>query len=244
MSAAQVALFGDWNAQALSDVGRYSPAWIAAQTGLRVEHAGPGRHGNIDFVLTNVPVRASRRLGNGNARFGAGSDHDAILFTLWHHGALRVLLWNIERDRPVRVALAQLRDLIEQTDPDVIVLNEATQYVAGAGVMLADFRLVTGDTRGSSECAVLVKGGSPRVVQLSDDGWTTVTGHEHAPIFGAFVRIDGLHLGGIHMPPSVNWLRKGKGLPFGPARRVAVYVSAARKLVRIVRRWHAKAAQP
>jgi hypothetical protein len=244
---AHVALFGDWNAQ-LHDTGRYSPAWIGRQIGLRVVHAGRGRHGNIDYGLTNVGVKDARRVGNGaRSRNEGGSDHDAILFTLdWPANdgpPVKVLLWNMERDRQPALVVAQLKALVNVHDPDVILLNEANDYLKRIEAALPRWTCVTGHMRGTNQNAILIRGDRPgRVAQLSEDGWITVSGHEHAPIYGVFVKLDGtLHLGCVHFPPTVNWLNGGSGMPYGPPLRVAVYVTAARKLVRIVRRWDAKA---
>jgi hypothetical protein len=249
MSAAKVALFGDWNESPLT-TGRYSPAWIAGETGLRTLHAGPGRHGNIDFALTNVRDTVCWRVGNGTrGKRERGSDHDAIVFVLEapNGSKLRVLLWNVQRDRSVNLALDQLAVLIAVHEPDVIVLNEAAQYVTRLITRYSrEWRIIAGDKQVNSQNVLLIQTQRrERVVQLSEDGWTTVGGAEHGPIYSPFVLIDGwLHLGGVHMPPSVRWTRKGKGLPIGPPKRVATYVTAARKLVRMVRRWHAKAAKP
>lgn len=251
MSRAVVALFGDWNAQATKDTGRYSPAWIARQLKLHLAHAGPGRHGNIDYSLTNAAVRSRRRVGNGAGVVPghAGSDHDALLYVLDARestaGPVRVLQWNLQRDRPVRVVARQLVELVNEHNPDVLVLQEAAQYVQAIGAFLPAWHITTGARQVNQQNVIAVLRSQGRVIQLSDDGWTTTEGHEHGPIFSPAVKIDGwLHIAGVHMPPSVNWTRAGKGMPYGPARRVAVYVSAARKLVRVVRRWQRNAARP
>lgn len=248
MSAAPVALFGDWNAQATKDTGRYSPAWIARQLGLNLAHAGPGRHGNIDFCLTNVTIRQRRRLGNGARGSERGSDHDALLYVLDGPGnpggPIRVLQWNLQRDRPVSVVVSQLWHLIEQTDADVLVLQECAQYVKRMQGLLPSWRIVTGDRQVNQQNVVATRRTQGRVIELGG-GWETIEGKDHGPLYSPAIRVDGwLHLIGVHMPPSVNWLRAGKGLPYGPARRVATYVTASRKLVSIVRTWQRKAARP
>lgn len=197
MSRARVALFGDWNAQATSDTGRYSAAWIARQLGLNIAHAGPGRHGNIDYCLTNAVVRSRRRVGNGRRSLRErGSDHDALVYKLDGPGnpggPLTVLQWNLQRDRSPQLVIAQLHTLIGRHDADVLVLQECAQYLGRIRALLPQWHLVTGDRQVNQQNIVAVRRQQARVIQLSDDGWTTIEDKEHGPIFSPAIRVDGL----------------------------------------------------
>lgn len=248
MNRRRIVLLGDWNAEVLRDTGRYSPVWLAQQAGLRRIHAGPGLHGNIDYALTDAGCHAVHRLGNGS-RDGRerGSDHDAIAYSLGDSTRrLTVLQWNLQRDRSVQLVAAQLGRLLHDVCADVAVLQECAQYVKAIrheyGV---NYLVVSGTEQENTQNVILVRRAGHsvngvRVVQLSKHGWTTVEGYDHGPIYGPSCVIDGwLRVVGVHMPPSVNWTAGGTGLPIGPPMRVAVYVSAVRKLLRWTRHWKA-----
>ncbi len=66
---------GDWNATPGAS-GRYSPHWIARQTGMRVAAPVKGTHGNrvIDFALVRDCAATATR------EKYRGSDHAAVLF--------------------------------------------------------------------------------------------------------------------------------------------------------------------
>lgn len=68
---------GDWNAHP-REIGRYSPAWIARNTGWHIHlppQDGPG-HKRLDFPITNTRLTNLQRHGTG------GSDHPFITYTV------------------------------------------------------------------------------------------------------------------------------------------------------------------
>lgn len=252
MKAGALVLSGDWNAELGKDLGMFSPAWLARTAGLTVFGCGPGRHGNIDYALAAGQVALVRRArcGNGARRAGEeGSDHDAIRMTVARPDGttLRMLTWNMQRDRRIELVLSQLQDLNIQHRPHVMVLQEANQYVAALRYRYPDWHLITGDHPATQQNVIMVRRTQiitgHRVVQLSQDGWVTVQGKEHAPVYAPTVVVDGwCRFVGIHMPPSVNWRPKRSRVaaPFGPIKRVAVMVTSMRKLRSWTHHWKAE----
>lgn len=234
-----LALVGDWNA-APGDRGRYSPSWVAATGGLRIHSAGPGRHGDIDYVMADCPVTAPSRHAPpaGSSR----SDHDFVLFTLHNPedlaDTLRLMSWNLEFGRDPDVAQRQLREVLGTHHPDVAVFQEAADYHAQlrqVGSQLG-YRMLAYAGAGKHHNVILAKPpvDRPRAVQLSPLGWPLADGTgTHAPLWATSWAVRWCRVTDVHLPPNVNWTRR---VPHGPPRKLAAYVAGAIKLARWARR--------
>lgn len=244
LPARSLLLAGDWNEPPDSG-GRYSPVWIAQQAGLRIYAPIRGKHGRIDFYMTNaeIPEGVKRRPGGG-------SDHGLIWADVLDPNSderLRVACWNVERDRGQRERAEMLRFLNETADElavDVFALQEVADYrkiLAVPGFVTIQFV----NPHGAWHNALLVRKthdiDNARARQMSRLGWFISTGAPHSPTVTTLARIDDwLLVGSVHEPPTVDW--KG-GRIIGPARRVAARVTAARSYIRVakrVRSWNAR----
>lgn len=245
MTTAALALIGDWNATP-QDRGRYSPQWIAARTGLAIHSSGPGRHGDIDYVLADCEVVQPQRQpppvvgGGGSYELG---DHDVVTFRLRPPATGRTLLlasWNVEYGRRPDVVRRQLVQLLDARRPDVVALQEAADYhhELRAAASQLGYRMLAYGGHGRMHQVILARGKhratGPRLVQLSPLGWPLADGTgAHAPLYAVSWAVDWLRVVDVHMPPSVNWRR---GVPYGPPRKLAAYAAGAGKLTRWAKR--------
>lgn len=227
-----LAMLGDWNCPAIVR-GRYSPGWIAGRSGMRVVHAGPGRHGNIDYGL----VRGASCMAVRHTP-PAGADHDVIVFRLSHgREHLRVGSWNVRYGRPPATVRAQVDKVLHAHDLDVLVLQEAADYHQQLR-LIPGYACLADERPGMGHQVILMRYGHrmshPKTIRTSPRGWTLVTGGRHRPLYVASMIVDDwLRIIDVHKPPSVRWRR---GVPYGPPMRVAAYIASSRKLLRIARR--------
>lgn len=233
-----LALLGDWNATP-QDRGRYSPSWVAATGGLRIHSAGPGRHGDIDFVMADCPVTGAHRYPPppGASR----SDHDVVMFTLHNPSeladTLQLLSWNLRFGRDPQLVERQLRQVLRDHRPDVAVFQEAADYHQQLRRVGSELGMSMLAYRGAGKHhqVILARGKPtrPRLVQLSPLGWPLADGTgTHAPLFGVSWVASWLRVVDVHLPPNVNWRRS---VPYGPPRKLAAYVAGASRLARWAR---------
>lgn len=231
-----LAFVGDWNAQP-GDRGRWSPSWLASAVGLRIHSAGKGRHGDIDYAMSeSSAVDVGRRPPPGPAR--GASDHDVYRVKL---GGLVVLSWNMRVGRSSTRAQTDLHELLRAL-PDVVALQEAADYHHAIRdvARLHAYHVLMSPEPGRWHNVLLVRGdrkvAAGRFVQLSPHGWRLVAGGRHAELWATSWLVDSwLRLVVVHLPPSVNWTKRGR--IHGPVMRVAAYVATARKLRRWARNW-------
>lgn len=237
-----LALVGDWNAEP-HDTGRYSPEWIAAQGGLRIHSTGPGRHGDIDYLMADCHVSDPERYESpaGSSR----SDHDVVMFTLYDPldsvSELALASWNVEFGRPAGVVKDQLHRVLRGHLPHVLALQEAADYhpqIRQLGRELG-YRVLAYPMLGRHHNVLMVRTQvpctRPRSVQLSPLGWPLADGTgTHAPLYATSWAASWLRVVDVHMPPNVNW--SARGIPYGPPRKLAAYVAGASKLARWSRR--------
>lgn len=229
-----IALIGDWNATP-EDEGRYSPQWLSHQTGLRITSTGPGRHGDIDWLMADCHVSHPRR--HEPPAGVSRSDHDVVVFTLHNpddaDDTLHVASWNLEYGRPPARVAQQVQLVLIAVEPDVMVFQEAADYhrelrqVAEA----RGYKLLAYGGAGRHHNVIMVRRElvtrGPRCVQLSPFGWPLADGPgNHAPLYATSWGVSWLRVVDVHMPPSVNWRR----VITGPPRKVAAYVAGMRKL--------------
>jgi len=238
-----LALVGDWNATP-HDRGRYSPQWIARVCGLQLYSAGPGRHGDIDYVLADCRVTGEQR--HAPPAGASRSDHDVVRFLLHQpdgHGQLELVTWNVEYGRELVAVRNQLRELLTSLQPDIVALQEASDYHAEIRAVAKSlgYRWLM-YPHPAAHNVLLVKDGlptsRPQRVQLSPLGWPLADGTgTHAPLYATSWAVDWLRVADVHMPPNINWRR---GVAWGPARKLAAYCAGAAKLsrwsLRIIRR--------
>lgn len=228
-------VLGDWNATP-ADRGRYTPTWIAKRSGLVLAATGPGKHGDIDYALTDARVRDKARhpAPGGDSR----SDHDVIVYVLGKApNQLRVATWNVLYGRDPRVVRKQVALVLTQWNLDVLCLQEAADYHTELS-KVPGYRMVAFPEPGRWHQVVMVRDGvpvrRPKPVRLSPHGWRLVAGGSHSELWGTHLIVDSwLRVLDIHMPPSVNWRR---GVIWGPPMRVAAYAAAAGKIPRWTRR--------
>lgn len=239
---AALALLGDWNVPAHA-TGRWTTSWLADRAGLRVQSAGPGRHGDIDYIVSDAHASgAGRHDPPGPA--GSQSDHDVVTITLHDPDneapPLRLATWNMERDRSRALVRGQLRQVLAVHQPDVLALQEAKQYHEAIRTVAraSGYKVLASEVPGQWHNVLMVREelptAGPLFVQLAPRGWETVAGPEHTPPTATSWRVSWLRVVCVHMPPSVRWV---KGLPVGPPLRVAALVASMRKL----RRWAVRA---
>jgi N-acetyl-anhydromuramyl-L-alanine amidase AmpD len=231
-------LGGDWN-EGANSTGTHSPAWIAAQGGMKVYAPPPNRAGKvgIDYVLSSAPVTDVKRVEE------TGSDHEPITFTVTHPDGrtLRGGIFNVRRDRTL-AEREQLHEWLDARDEDFWLLQEVRQYhdlLKSVGGYTA---FTAREPAGAEHNAVLVRDGvtaaDAKFRQTSGAGWFTKDGKQHDPTTVALVTLNGwLRVGSVHEVVSTD-LRAGKWV--GPVRRVAARVSSAQTLARIGRYWKAR----
>jgi hypothetical protein len=198
----------------------------------------------IDYALTrHCDAQAS-------AHAFHGSDHRVVVFVVRQGGQLlRVGLWNMQRDRPVRDVVDQVVDLFALYQLDALGLCEANDYVHELRARRAGIVVLTGSSvfAGSRETALVVRDGvdvtGSWTVKLTSAGWVTVRGGKTAPKYAPTALLDGwLRVTVVHTPPSCRFPRGNHG-PVGPVRRVAAFVALTHRLRRFLRRRPAGQAQ-
>lgn len=240
MSAA-MAILGDFNATP-GDRGRGTPHWVATAGRLRVHSAGPGRHGDIDYALTDCPTVRADRIPPPSGR--SRSDHDVVCFDMANptdrRDVLMVGTWNVLYGRDPEVVATQVLQVLRVTGLAVLVLQEAADYHQAIGRMAArnKYRVLAYAGQGKGHQVIVVRTElattRAKLVQLSPAGWDLADGRgEHAPLYAVSWVVEWLRVVDVHFPPSVNWTKRG--VPHGPPRRVAAYLYAAVKLVRWAR---------
>lgn len=230
-----LALVGDWNATP-HDRGRYSPQWIARLCGLQLHSAGPGRHGDIDYVLTDSRVTGVQR--HAPPQGVSRSDHDLVRFVLHQPdgpGQLELVTWNVEFGRELVAVRNQLREVLSTYRPDLLALQEAADYHAElrAVAKALGYRWLM-YPHPAAHNVLLVREElathRPLRVQLSPMGWPLSDGTgAHAPLFATSWAVEWLRVAVVHMPPNINWRR---GVAWGPVRKLAAYSAGSSKLVR------------
>lgn len=233
-----LALVGDWNAEP-DELGRWSPHWLAASTGMVVSSSGPGRHGDIDYAMAAPPradTHPTRRPPPGSA-VGA-SDHDVYAANL---GGLHIVSWNMRYGREPDRAARDLTSIISSQRPDVLALQEAADYHHAIHEVARQlgFVVLASPRPGRWHQVLMVRKALsvdlPRFVQLSPHGWWLVAGGRHRELWATSWLIGGrVRVVDLHLPPSVSW--RG-GRIRGPVMRVAAYVAAMQKLRRWALRW-------
>lgn len=236
-----VALVGDWNATP-EDRGHWSPHWLAANAGLRIVSAGPGRHGDIDYLMSDAHTSHPRRHDPPQTG-GSRSDHDVVVFTTRRptdvDDQLTIASWNLRYGRPPKAVAAQVTLVLAAVSPDVLCLQEAADYhpQLRAVAKAHGYKMLAYSGAGRHHQVILVRRElttrRPRCVQLSPFGWPLSDGPgSHAPLFATSWAVEWLRVTDLHMPPSVNWTL---GVIHGPPAKVAAYSAGASKLRRWVR---------
>ena len=223
---------GDWN-QSPSSTGSYSPRWIARRAHLRITAPARGKHGRIDFLMTNTPVPHMTRVRGG------GSDHGLVAFRVSGPApgqSLRGATWNVERDRgPVRrhVLATYLSRVTASRHLDFLLLQEAQHYHRLLA-RVPGYRLVaTPSPTGARQQVVLVhrdvRAAHERFARMSVHGWRVVTGSRHRPAYTTFVTLDGwIRVASVHEAVGVDW---DHGRLDGPADRRRSRRGSALRLV-------------
>lgn len=237
-----LAIVGDWNGTP-ADSGRWSPSWLASHAQLRIVSAGPGRHGDIDYAMTDAAAGRARRRPPPGPAGGGRSDHDVYSVALSDPDTRHTLVlasWNMEYGRDPARAAADLHELLTSLQPDVLVLQEGADYHRAIKTAAArsGYVALMSNKPGRWHNIVLTrldhKVTGARFVRLSPHGWRLAAGGTHAELWATSWLIGGwLRVIDVHMPPSVNW---PGGRIRGPVMRVAAYVAAIRKLRRWARR--------
>jgi len=234
---------GDYN-EAPDSVGRYAPAWVAAKAGLTIYPPPRGKHGRIDFVMSDADVRDVRRVQGGE------SDHGLIVFDVVNPltgEKLRGGTWNVERDRRgarVDVMVDFIEFAFRVHRLDFLAVQEVRQYhqADGSGPLarIPGLRLVATTTPdGARHNAILVaaavKVGAVDFVQMSREGWfLSGTTQQHTPLFDTRATLDGwLRVSSVHETVGVDWI---DGQMTGPELRVRARRQSARRRVREARR--------
>lgn len=240
MPGTDLAFLADWNATP-ADRGRWSPDWLADVSDLDICSAGPGRHGDIDYLMATCTTVAPHRLPPPGPTTGRG-DHDVFAVTIWPDGdrrlhALKLASWNVQFGRnPQRVA-EDLHQLLLVPDLDAVALQEAADYhqVIREVAKRDGWQVLMSPVAGRWHNVLLVRDAvateAPRFTRLSPRGWRLVRGGRHAELWATSWLVGGwCRVVSLHLPPSVNWRR---GRIYGPPMRVAAYVATMSKL----RRW-------
>lgn len=230
-----IALLGDWNATP-HDRGRWSPSWLAGRAGLTIRSAGPGRHGDIDYPMADCRLSSLERHAPPSDG-GSRSDHDVVTFVATHgRKSLVVGTWNLLYGRDAADVRVQVDWVLRVYGLDVLVCQEAADYHRQLG-SLPGYRLVAFDGYGKEHNVILVRDGllvrGTRLVRTSPLGWRLVPKGTHAPLYSPSCVVEWLRVVAVHMPPTVNWTKRG--VIFGPPMRVAAYVAASRTLMRWAR---------
>ena len=226
----RVLVGGDWN-QSPANRGDFSPHWIARRADLRIHAPARGKHGRIDFLMSNTRVPAVRRFRGG------GSDHGLVSFRVRGpepgqslHGAL----WNVERDRGPRrrhVLARYLARITASRHLDFLLLQEAQQYHRLLSHVRGYQLVARPAPTGARQQVILVRDGirttQPRFTRMSVHGWRVVTGSRHRPAYTTFVTLDGwIRVASVHETVGVDWRH---GRLDGPAdRRLSRRGSAVR----------------
>lgn len=159
-------------------------------------------------------------------------------------GAVRVLIWNMERDRDPEVAVNQLKWLMRKYETPVALLCETHTYRKELLALRAEAYGVHCPNKkpGQNETAIVTAPDASlepqQSKQLTTKGWFTVRGGMTPPKWLHRALVNGRLFAVIHMPPSVRWV---KGLPVGPPLRVAAQLAAAAR-VKVFLLWHPGAA--
>jgi hypothetical protein len=223
---------GDWN-QSPSSEGTYSPRWIARRADLRIHAPARGKHGRIDFLMSNARVPHVTRA------WGGGSDHGLVSFRVRGPEAgqsLHGAVWNVQRDRGAQrrhVLAAYLSRIAASRHLDFLLLQEAQQYHRLLA-RLPGYRLVAKPApAGARQQVIVVRHGiratQPRFTQMSISGWRVVTGSRHRPVYTTFVTLDGwIRVASVHEAVGVDWRY---GHLDGPADRTRSRRGSAIRLV-------------
>lgn len=234
MTAPLYLLGGDWNEPPFA-TGRYSPRWVADQTGARITHGNPGNMGRIDFVISDAFVSDMALHSTG------GSDHNLRSFVVAPHRdshslrSLQGAIWNAERDRPPGVVSTFLMAQLRVHRLDFVLLQEVQQYHQALGA-IPGYRLLALPGRGVNQNAILVRDGVKatgfRVKRMAPWTWLTSAGKEHASPYMPHVCLDGwLRVGSVHEMSQIDW-RNGRMV--GPWDRRRIRATSARRQVRWV----------
>jgi endonuclease/exonuclease/phosphatase family metal-dependent hydrolase len=127
---------------------------------------------------------------------------------------MRVVSWNVERDRNPGVVRGEVEGLIAQTKADVVCLQEANDYAAV-------LRQVPGFTTIAFHAApeqdgttILIRNGighhPGHAVKTTSAGWTTVRGGKTPPMWATVCLIEDVEFWAVHTPPSQQPTAKRK----------------------------------
>lgn len=149
-------------------------------------------------------------------------------------------LWNARRDRDPELVRRYLRQIARQQRLDFVLLQEFSDYLGHLARHPIDgWRLVcpVHPGRGDDQNPILVRDvvsvERPRVMQMTDNGWWTVDGKPHAPVYSVAALLDGwLRVASIHAPVSVSW---SGGQIAGPPQRVEAYLDHTARCARFAR---------
>lgn len=245
--AERLAIGGDWN-EPPSSHGRGSPAWIARAIGLRIHVPPVGKHGRIDYAMSDLELRKVVRLPGGK------SDHGLILYVLAdreRQHKYTIAIWNLEvgRGPALREDMVDfLAQVMRKHRPDAFLLQEASTYHPLLRKLATerDYFFVGSSVRGPWHLVTLVnkfdqhrasRREAPTAVRfkrMARVPWMTKDGKEHTPTYATCCTVDRrLRLINVHEAPSVDW-RGGRAE--GPRNRVLNRIQSALTLVRIGKR--------
>lgn len=117
---------------------------------------------------------------------------------------LRVATYNVERDRPSGIVLAEVTRLSEAAD--VLLLQECNGYLP-ALQKVPGFQWVAFSAAAEQhESMILVRDGikitASRAVKVTTAGWTTATGHRTPPKWATVATIAGVEFWSLHTAPT------------------------------------------
>jgi hypothetical protein len=238
-AAEHVIMGGDWNEPPTS-TGRWSPRWIADATGQTIYPPPAGKHGRIDFLMTDLDFERVNRIPGGE------SDHGLILYDLQDPATgtrYRVAIWNVQVGRPARaraVMIDHLAEVARGFAVDVFLLQECSGYHSDLKRLAkaTGYTYVGSNVRGPWHNVTLVHRrthvSGVRFKQMSRSGWRTRTGATHTPTYTTLCTLDRrIRVANVHEAVSVDW-RDGR--PVGPENRVRARIESAARLVAIGRR--------
>ena len=193
--------------------GRYSPHWIARRAQLRIHAPARGKHGRIDFLMSDARVPSMTRFRR------RVSDHGLVSFRVTGsqpgqslHGAP---VERRARPRPAVVSTTSSATCPASPGPATSTSSSCRRPSSTTWALgLRGYQLVAKPgPRGARQQVILVRRGirttQPRFTRMSVHGWRVVTGSRHRPAYTTFVTLDGW----IGSPPSTR--RSGSTRRFG-----------------------------
>jgi hypothetical protein len=206
---------GDRNVEP-DKVGRWSPQWLAAETGARIRADRAATHGRrtIDWALTRE-CRVTRIDTHGKH----GSDHSLVTLTVRELAgprSLEVGIWNARHGRDPLVVAREVERIFRVHGLDVLLLSEAQGYIRALGRLPGVRVLSFGDRPGQPKTCLIVRDGVPighiGIRRMTWGGWFRAgTRSETAPKWLVHARLGGwLRVGVVHYPPSVRFYERNR----------------------------------